>query len=136
MNDNNVRGDAVVFFFLMIPRPPRSTLFPYTTLFRSRIGRIGEPCGIGDVGRALRRALDPSQLLGREEEQAMLRDGSAERAAEVVVLERRRPAVLLRVGAAIAEEIVRAQLVGPQELVHVALEAVRSRLGHDEQLQG
>src|SRR5947199_6956842 len=23
----------------MIPRPPRSTLFPYTTLFRSRIGR-------------------------------------------------------------------------------------------------
>src|SRR6266540_1354257 len=27
------------FFFLMIRRPPRSTLFPYTTLFRSRGGR-------------------------------------------------------------------------------------------------
>src|SRR5690349_22064112 len=27
------------FFFLMIRRPPRSTLFPYTTLFRSRPGR-------------------------------------------------------------------------------------------------
>src|SRR2546429_1240127 len=26
------------FFFLMIRRPPRSTLFPYTTLFRSDIG--------------------------------------------------------------------------------------------------
>src|SRR5258708_25153185 len=26
------------FFFLMIRRPPRSTLFPYTTLFRSRCG--------------------------------------------------------------------------------------------------
>src|SRR6266540_4061160 len=26
---------AYVFFFLMIRRPPRSTLFPYTTLFRS-----------------------------------------------------------------------------------------------------
>src|SRR2546430_8990533 len=26
------------FFFLMIRRPPRSTLFPYTTLFRSRGG--------------------------------------------------------------------------------------------------
>src|SRR3712207_7568718 len=26
----------IVFFFLMIRRPPRSTLFPYTTLFRSR----------------------------------------------------------------------------------------------------
>src|SRR5437763_13274768 len=25
----------------MIPRPPRSTLFPYTTLFRSRIGVVG-----------------------------------------------------------------------------------------------
>src|SRR5215208_8081612 len=31
-----------LFFFLMIRRPPRSTLFPYTTLFRSR-------CGIGAV---------------------------------------------------------------------------------------
>src|SRR2546430_4462820 len=29
------------FFFLMIRRPPRSTLFPYTTLFRSkRLGRF------------------------------------------------------------------------------------------------
>src|SRR2546430_10920900 len=28
-------GQAMVFFFLMIRRPPRSTLFPYTTLFRS-----------------------------------------------------------------------------------------------------
>src|SRR6266540_6461553 len=27
------------FFFLMIRRPPRSTLFPYTTLFRSRVRR-------------------------------------------------------------------------------------------------
>src|SRR5690242_21725786 len=30
------------FFFLMIRRPPRSTLFPYTTLFRSR-GRTSMP---------------------------------------------------------------------------------------------
>src|SRR2546427_9468184 len=28
----------IIFFFLMIRRPPRSTLFPYTTLFRSWIG--------------------------------------------------------------------------------------------------
>src|SRR3989475_1622655 len=28
------------FFFLMIRRPPRSTLFPYTTLFRSRLPRV------------------------------------------------------------------------------------------------
>src|SRR2546430_16136544 len=29
--------DFFFFFFLMIRRPPRSTLFPYTTLFRSKI---------------------------------------------------------------------------------------------------
>src|SRR3712207_7820592 len=28
----------MIFFFLMIRRPPRSTLFPYTTLFRSSLG--------------------------------------------------------------------------------------------------
>src|SRR5256885_7181339 len=28
-------ADFMMFFFLMIRRPPRSTLFPYTTLFRS-----------------------------------------------------------------------------------------------------
>src|SRR6267142_4749544 len=37
------------FFFLMIRRPPRSTLFPYTTLFRScasgRGGGVGRPGG-------------------------------------------------------------------------------------------
>src|SRR2546430_6926343 len=30
---------VIFFFFLMIRRPPRSTLFPYTTLFRSRGSR-------------------------------------------------------------------------------------------------
>src|SRR2546422_9061090 len=32
-----------LFFFLMIRRPPRSTLFPYTTLFRSRRRWRGGP---------------------------------------------------------------------------------------------
>src|SRR3712207_8836119 len=35
-----------VFFFLMIRRPPRSTLFPYTTLFRSHAaGHVGHQIG-------------------------------------------------------------------------------------------
>src|SRR2546430_13643318 len=38
----------IFFFFLMIRRPPRSTLFPYTTLFRSlgfeRVGDEGIGC--------------------------------------------------------------------------------------------
>src|SRR5436853_3158308 len=39
-----------VIFFLMIRRPPRSTLFPYTTLFRSR-PRVGRRRAAG-AGRA------------------------------------------------------------------------------------
>src|SRR6202023_4091555 len=33
--DASIMPSPVLFFFLMIRRPPRSTLFPYTTLFRS-----------------------------------------------------------------------------------------------------
>src|SRR6266545_6135980 len=35
--------DIIFFFFLMIRRPPRSTLFPYTTLFRSHPVRLVRP---------------------------------------------------------------------------------------------
>src|SRR2546430_17466462 len=34
---------SLYFFFLMIRRPPRSTLFPYTTLFRSPLTPGAEP---------------------------------------------------------------------------------------------
>src|ERR1041384_8675706 len=34
---------VLFFFFLMIRRPPRSTLFPYTTLFRSRADGTTSP---------------------------------------------------------------------------------------------
>src|SRR6266480_861258 len=37
------RGQGHLLFFLMMRRPPRSTLFPYTTLFRSRARRSGRP---------------------------------------------------------------------------------------------
>src|SRR2546430_3836375 len=37
----------VFFFFLMIRRPPRSTLFPYTTLFRSLVALLAEHPGDG-----------------------------------------------------------------------------------------
>src|SRR5690242_20889400 len=41
----------MLFFFLMLRRPPRSTLFPYTTLFRSarsrgRCARVSRPCTV------------------------------------------------------------------------------------------
>src|SRR5258707_4834894 len=56
---------AFSFFFLMIRRPPRSTLFPYTTLFRSGNGRrlaarpiLGKPaCAVfRECGRRASRA--------------------------------------------------------------------------------
>src|SRR6266496_4753666 len=44
------------FFFLMIRRPPRATLFPYTTLFRSsrRAARPDHPCPGGRRRNATR----------------------------------------------------------------------------------
>src|SRR6266446_10039347 len=49
----------LVFFFLMIRRPPRSTLFPYTTLFRSR-HRAGTR-GPAAVPAAHRRGKSPAR---------------------------------------------------------------------------
>src|SRR2546422_5196012 len=46
----------LMFFFLMIRRPPRSTLFPYTTLFRSRAARGHRR---GGAGHAIRRGEGP-----------------------------------------------------------------------------
>src|SRR5205807_9740074 len=51
------------FFFLMIRRPPRSTLFPYTTLFRSR-PQSGHAARPRRGPPASRRTRDP----GRSEE--------------------------------------------------------------------
>src|SRR5260370_38968641 len=45
----------LVFFFLMIRRPPRSTLFPYTTLFRS----------LGSLSGTLALAVSYAGVLGR-----------------------------------------------------------------------
>src|SRR2546422_8253565 len=54
--------DISSFFFLMIRRPPRSTLFPYTTLFRSRRppwrwNRAGGHRASGAGARGRRRTL-------------------------------------------------------------------------------
>src|SRR5438105_13179171 len=56
---------SLLFFFLMIRRPPRSTLFPYTTLFRSvlRLGRRNSVARVGE--RRLEDVADPG---GRERE--------------------------------------------------------------------
>src|SRR5688572_32421543 len=50
------------FFFLMIRRPPRSTLFPYTTLFRSNLG-------IMDDLTAIAVCLDPVSVRAARSEE-------------------------------------------------------------------
>src|SRR2546430_10522319 len=62
----------VLFFFLMIRRPPRSTLFPYTTLFRS--GK--RPRSTAGVPSA--EALSTTMMLGRS--------GSARRRPIIIVV--------------------------------------------------
>src|SRR5256885_11664966 len=68
---------AFFFFFLMIRRPPRSTLFPYTTLFRSLPGGEGEPARLHGVPpgqppgglrhlRSVRRVQAPGLLRSEE----------------------------------------------------------------------
>src|SRR3712207_7139204 len=71
-----------VIFFLMIRRPPRSTLFPYTTLFRS----LGEAGGAVVAHDALRdasgsgsRARLPRELLRSGRLRALGRGPTAER---------------------------------------------------------
>src|SRR5258708_40185770 len=58
----------VFFFFLMIRRPPRSTLFPYTTLFRSDLADLGMDASPGSPVE--QRGNDGLQLRreGRSEE--------------------------------------------------------------------
>src|SRR2546422_10387421 len=68
---------SLLFFFLMIRRPPRSTLFPYTTLFRS----LGQPevelLHVGVLAQRLHRTVqhDPSVL----HDVAVLGDGECHR---------------------------------------------------------
>src|SRR3712207_8419012 len=62
------------FFFLMIRRPPRSTLFPYTTLFRSQARGIGRE----QVGSSVRACGEQGRRVGDAgEDQQRRRTGPA-----------------------------------------------------------
>src|SRR3712207_8343541 len=62
-------------FFLMIRRPPRSTLFPYTTLFRSGLAEVRDPAARVEQDGAVRLAGQRDQLLDDR-----MREGEAVRA--------------------------------------------------------
>src|SRR3989442_9593415 len=91
---------AVFFFFLMIRRPPRSTLFPYTTLFRSHLrpplaNLRDDPCDFLGAARA-------GVLVGRSQPRAQER--SEEHTSELqsrphlvcrLLLEKKKPFTLI-----------------------------------------
>src|SRR5258708_21212495 len=59
---------ASLFFFLMIRRPPRSTLFPYTTLFRSGFKIYRWPSATNFTAPAVvafTNVLSPSERIGQ-----------------------------------------------------------------------
>src|SRR5439155_24498693 len=64
-----------LFFFLMIRRPPRSTLFPYTTLFRS--------CSCGSPSRKASQLDPPSRVRATNSPPSMLIRRSEEHTSEL-----------------------------------------------------
>src|SRR2546426_10125444 len=88
------------FFFLMIRRPPRSTLFPYTTLFRSL--RLG-PVGPTEVG--LEAPVVGELFEGRVPDDPSLAGGVADR-----------PRPIVEMLASVPAEILEGPLVGVEEL--------------------
>src|ERR1039458_10591478 len=74
---------CLCFFFLMIRRPPRSTLFPYTTLFRSEYVAEGMLEAFADHDLVEKRILLPRAAVARDLVPAEL----ARRGARVDVVE-------------------------------------------------
>src|ERR1051326_198385 len=67
LSNVSIRYVLFALFFLMIRRPPRSTLFPYTTLFRSLIGFYFHKKSAGDAGKKafiVNRVGDAGFILG------------------------------------------------------------------------
>src|SRR3712207_8951295 len=55
-----------VFFFLMIRRPPRSTLFPYTTLFRSALAGLEHRAAVAELLGVLGEVADLDVVPGAQ----------------------------------------------------------------------
>src|SRR5688572_32516884 len=75
-----------IFFFLMIRRPPRSTLFPYTTLFRSRKKASAE-----DSSSASRARPFPAAELTRSEEHTSELQSQSNLVCRLLLEKKKRP---------------------------------------------
>src|SRR3712207_9184521 len=79
-----------LFFFLMIRRPPRSTPFPYTTLFRSQPPAGLHTLGLGDGDNVAELGgAELGGLLALQREQSADPDGAAARGLELGTLDRK-----------------------------------------------
>src|SRR5207249_8264481 len=66
------------FFFIIARRPPRSALFPYTTLFRSTIGQPGAPAG----PEALVQDTTPEIRVDQQDAMTAIREGERQVGAQ------------------------------------------------------
>src|SRR5690349_23700520 len=84
------RRPSFFFFFLMIRRPPRSTLFPYTTLFRSKAG-----LHLGDVitaidGKSIQGELDLRTTISQDRKSTRLNSSHVEISYAVFCLKKKK----------------------------------------------
>src|SRR5947208_9437197 len=94
-----VSSHTVIFFFLMIRRPPRSTLFPYTTLFRSDRG--ADRAELGAIDPAKTDAVTGAQErgLGRARDRKSTRLNSSHQIISYAVFclkKKKRPIIIVQ----------------------------------------
>src|SRR2546430_17491641 len=82
----------ILFFFLMIRRPPRSTLFPYTTLFRSHLGPgvHAPPVPAQEIDEAGARADREQELPGADRKSTRLNSSHSQISYAVFCLKKKR----------------------------------------------
>src|SRR2546427_2515561 len=88
-----------IFFFLMIRRPPRSTLFPYTTLFRSR-RQLRNERSSADVGAP--RSLLRRQLRKRVDRKSTRLNSSHSQISYAVFCLKKKKCISLRLSQTVA----------------------------------
>src|SRR2546430_16226860 len=89
------------FFFLMIRRPPRSTLFPYTTLFRSRAcgracrrqDRCRRPCARDGGARRDREEPDRTSIARGDRKSTRLNSSHSQISYAVFCLKKKNSAI-------------------------------------------
>src|SRR3712207_7376868 len=88
--NSQAEASVIFFFFLMIRRPPRSTLFPYTTLFRSPDSG-NSALGEGERGRYRRQ---PQLDVGADRKSTRLNSSHANISYAVFCLKKKKKTLL------------------------------------------